>query len=63
MSAMAPHDTNDVCAQSNSRCARTPIPQWDAYEAAKRAWMTANENATGREYEAAMQVLLERLGL
>ncbi len=63
MSAMAPHDTNDVCAQSNSLCAGAPIPQWDAYEAAKQAWMAANEHATGREYETAMQVLLERLGL
>lgn len=61
MSAMAPHDTNDVCAQSNSLCVRTPITQWDAYEAAKRAWMAANEHATGREYEAAMQAITTRL--
>lgn len=63
MSTMLPHDTNDVCAVANSLCARTPIPQWDAYEAAKRAWMAANEHSTGLEYETAMQVLLERLGL
>ena len=63
MSAMPPHDSNGVCAQSNSRCARTPIPQWDAYEAAKRAWMAANEHATGREYEAAMQAISEGLVL
>lgn len=63
MIAIAIHDTNGVCAPSISRCAGKPIPQWDAYEAAKRAWMAANEHATGREYEAAMQVLLERLGL
>ena len=63
MSAMAPHDTNDVCAQSNSLCAGAPIPQWDAYEAAKRAWMAANQNATGREYEADMQAITTRLGI
>ena len=63
MTQMAPHDLHDVCAVANSLCVRTPISQWDAYEAAKQAWMTANEHATGREYETAMQVLLERLGL
>jgi len=63
MSTMLPHDTNDVCALADGRCDGVLNPQWSAYEAAKQAWMTANENATGREYEAAMQVLLERLGL
>jgi len=63
MSAIPPHDTNDVCALAVGRCAKSPISQWDAYEAAKRAWVAANEHATGLEYEAAMQEILEGMGL
>ena len=36
---------------------------WEAYEAAKRAWIAANPNATPEQYEAAMKAIAERLGV
>ena len=36
---------------------------WQAYEAAKRAWIAANPGATPEQYEAAMKAIAERLGV
>ena len=36
---------------------------WQAYEAAKRAWIAANPNATHEQYDAAMRAIAERLGI
>ena len=36
---------------------------WIAYESAKQAWMAANRLATAQEYEAAMQAIVEGMGL
>ena len=36
---------------------------WQAYEAAKRAWIAANPNATPEQYDAAMRAIAERLGV
>ena len=35
----------------------------EAYQAAKREWVAANPDATPAMFEAAMQVIAERLGL
>ena len=36
---------------------------WQAYEAAKRAWIEANPDATPEQYEAAMRAIAERHGV
>ena len=36
---------------------------WQAYEAAKRAWIAANPNATTEQYDAAMLAIAERHGV
>jgi len=36
---------------------------WEAYEAAKRAWIAANPDATPEQYDAAMKAIAERLGV
>ena len=36
---------------------------WEAYEAAKRAWIDANPTATAEQYDAAMKAIAERLGV
>ena len=36
---------------------------WQAYEAAKRAWIAANPGATPEQYEAAMRSIAERYGV
>jgi len=36
---------------------------WQAYEAAKRAWIAANPNATPEQYDAAMRAIAERYGV
>ena len=36
---------------------------WQAYEAAKRAWIAANPNATPAQYDAAMRAIARRFGL
>lgn len=36
---------------------------WEAYEAAKRAWIAANPGATPAEYAEAMRAIAERLGV
>lgn len=36
---------------------------WQAYEAAKRAWIGANPSATPEQYEAAMRALAKRYGV
>ena len=33
---------------------------WQAYEAAKRAWVAANPGATPEQYEAAMKALAKQ---
>lgn len=33
---------------------------WQAYEAAKRAWVAANPGATQEQYEAAMKALAKK---
>jgi len=33
---------------------------WQAYEAAKRAWIAANPGATPEQYDAAMLAIAER---
>ncbi len=36
---------------------------WQAYEAAKRAWIAANPNATPEQYDAAMRAIAEMCGV
>jgi hypothetical protein len=36
---------------------------WQAYEAAKRAWIAANPDATPEQYDAAMRAIADRLGI
>ena len=36
---------------------------WPAYEAAKRAWIAANPNATAEQYEAAMRAIARCYGV
>lgn len=36
---------------------------WQAYEAAKRAWVAAHPDATPEQYEAAMRALAEEMGV
>ena len=36
---------------------------WQAYEAAKRAWIAANPNATPEQYDRAMRAIAKRLGV
>ena len=36
---------------------------WQAYEAAKRAWIAANPGATPEQYDAAMKAIADRLGI
>ena len=36
---------------------------WQAYEAAKRAWIDANPTATPEQYSAAMRAIAERHGV
>ena len=36
---------------------------WQAYEAAKRAWIAANPRATPEQYDAAMRAIADRLGI
>lgn len=36
---------------------------WQAYEAAKHAWIAANPNATPEQYDAAMRAIAERCGV
>ena len=36
---------------------------WQAYEAAKRAWIDANPGATAEQYEAAMRAIARRYGV
>ena len=36
---------------------------WQAYEAAKRAWITAHPNATSEQYAEAMRAIAQRLGV
>lgn len=37
--------------------------RWQAYEAAKRAWIAAHPDATPEQYDAAMKAIAERLGI
>ena len=37
--------------------------RWQAYEAAKRAWIAANPNATTEQYDAAMRAIAEMCGV
>ena len=37
--------------------------RWQAYEAAKRAWVDANPGATSEQYEAAMRAIAELYGV
>jgi hypothetical protein len=37
--------------------------RWQAYEAAKRAWVAANTSASPAEYEAAMRSIAKRYGV
>ena len=39
------------------------VMSWQAYEAAKRAWIAANPGATPEQYDAAMREIAERLGI
>lgn len=34
---------------------------WEAYEAAKRAWIAAHPDATPEEYDAAMRAIAKRM--
>ena len=36
---------------------------WQAYEAAKRAWIAANPGATAEQYETAMRAIARRYGV
>ena len=36
---------------------------WQAYEAAKRAWIEAHPGATPEQYEAAMRAIARRYGV
>ena len=36
---------------------------WQAYEAAKRAWIDANPGATPEQYAEAMHAIAKRLGI
>ena len=36
---------------------------YQAYEAAKRAWVAAHPDATPAQYDAAMRAIAERLGV
>ena len=36
---------------------------WQAYEAAKRAWIAEHPGATPEQYEAAMKAIAEQLGI
>lgn len=36
---------------------------WQAYEAAKRAWIAAHPGATPEQYAEAMRAIAERLGI
>ena len=36
---------------------------WQAYEAAKRAWIDANHTATPEQYETAMRAIARRYGV
>ena len=36
---------------------------WQAYEAAKRAWIDANPAATPEQYSAAMRAIADRCGV
>lgn len=36
---------------------------WQAYEAAKRAWIDANPTATPEQYETAMRAIAGRYGV
>lgn len=36
---------------------------WQAYEAAKRAWIAAHPDATPEQYDAAMREIAARLGV
>ena len=36
---------------------------WQAYEAAKRAWIASHPNATPEQYDAAMRAIARRYGV
>lgn len=36
---------------------------WEAYEAAKRAWIAAHPDATPAQYDAAMRAIAEQMGV
>lgn len=36
---------------------------WQAYEAAKRAWIDAHPDATPEQYDAAMRAIAKRMGV
>ena len=47
-----------------ARCAgQGGFVSWQAYEAAKRAWIAAHPGATPEQYDAAMRAIAERLGI
>jgi len=37
--------------------------EWEAYEAAKHAWLAQHQNCTAHEYESAMRRIIKELGL
>lgn len=37
--------------------------RWQAYEAAKRAWIAAHPDATPEQYDAAMRAIARRYGV
>lgn len=39
------------------------IADWEAYEAAKHAWLNQNLDCTAHEYESAMRRILKEIGL
>ena len=49
--------------QAGSPCGWGALMSWQAYEAAKRAWVAANPGATPEQYDAAMRAIAERLGV
>ena len=53
------------CALLNEppEVAELSIADWEAYEAAKHAWLNQNLDCTAHEYESAMRRILKEIGL
>lgn len=39
------------------------LSEWEAYEAAKHAWLSKNPDCTAHEYESAMRLIVKEMGL